>query len=99
MLSWILGSDPCLTLSNLLSARSLLSHAKGASKMLRATGHARMVMSNRFTHTVLVTGKGPSIKDVRTQGGRGGGSVALAKCGRPQNSNFYQNFRSLSRVL
>ena len=28
-------------LSNLLSARSLLS--KGASKMLRATGHARMV--------------------------------------------------------
>ena len=29
-------------LSNLLSARSLLSH-KGASKMLRATGHARMV--------------------------------------------------------
>ena len=32
-------------LSNLLSARSLLSHSsKGASKMLRATGHARMVM-------------------------------------------------------
>ena len=29
-------------LSNLLSARSLLSHT-GASKMLRATGHARMV--------------------------------------------------------
>ena len=29
-------------LSNLLSARSLLSH-KGASKMLRATGHVRMV--------------------------------------------------------
>ena len=32
-------------LSNLLSARSLLSH-KGASKMLRATGHARMVTSD-----------------------------------------------------
>ena len=32
----------CYFLSNLLSARSLLS--KGASKMLRATGHARMVM-------------------------------------------------------
>ena len=33
-----------LTLSNLLSARSLLSHSHGgASKMLRATGHARMV--------------------------------------------------------
>ena len=31
-----------LSLSNLLSARSLLSH-KGASKMLRATGHARIV--------------------------------------------------------
>ena len=30
-------------LSNLLSARSLLSHR--ASKMLRATGHARMVIS------------------------------------------------------
>ena len=31
-------------LSNLLSARLLLSHAPtGASKMLRATGHARMV--------------------------------------------------------
>ena len=30
-------------LSNLLFARSLLSYSKGASKMLRATGHARMV--------------------------------------------------------
>ena len=30
-------------LSNLLSARSLFS-PKGASKMLRATGHARMAM-------------------------------------------------------
>ena len=23
----------------------------------------------------------------------------MAKCGRPQNSNFYQNFRCLSSVL
>ena len=38
-------SDPCSRLSNLLSARSLLDAPKGsASKMLRATGHARMVM-------------------------------------------------------
>ena len=37
-------------LSNLLSARSLLSH-KGASKMLRATGHARMVSPRAHTLT------------------------------------------------
>ena len=36
-------------LSNLLSARSLLSH-KGASKMLRATGHARMVTLRGTRH-------------------------------------------------
>ena len=37
-------ASPVKALSNLLSARSLLSHSsKGASKMLRATGHARMV--------------------------------------------------------
>ena len=49
--------------------------------------------------------RGPSIKDVRTRGGREGKSKAdtcgrrgeggsVAKCGRPQNSNVYQNFRS-----
>ena len=53
--------------------------------------------------------KGPSIKDVCTRGGRGvnqkrthadaGGGGSVAKCGRPQNSNFYQNFRSLFSVL
>ena len=37
-----------MRLSNLLSACSLLS-PKGASKMLRATGHARMVI-NALTH-------------------------------------------------
>ena len=48
-----------VTLSNLLSARSLLSHsfshilAKGASKMLRATGHARMVTCNPVALTGL----------------------------------------------
>ena len=40
-------------------------------------------------------GEGGLVKSghMRTQGG--GGSVTVAKCGRPQNSNFYQNFRSL----
>ena len=41
---WVRVSGYGFELSNLLPARSLLSHApKGASKMLRATGHARMV--------------------------------------------------------
>ena len=39
-------------LSNLLSARSLLS--KGASKMLRATGHAHMVTSNGISAEKLL---------------------------------------------
>ena len=30
---------------------------------------------------------------MQTQGARGG--VSVGKCRRPQNSNFYQNFRSL----
>ena len=45
------GAGPATRLSNLLSARSLLSH-KGASKMLRATGHARMVSDAREAMTV-----------------------------------------------
>ena len=53
--------------------------------------------------------RGPSIKDVRTRGGRGGQSKAdacgrrgeggsVAKSGRPQIQLFYQNFRSLDSV-
>ena len=43
-------------------------------------------------------GEGGLVKSghMRTQGGRGG---SVAKCGRPQNSNFYLNFRSLFIVL
>ena len=30
---------------------------------------------------------------------QGGGGGSVAKCGRPQNSNFYQKFRSSFSVL
>ena len=49
-------------LSNLLSARSLLSHApKGASKMLRATGHARMVSKSLARLCAPLVGLQPTV--------------------------------------
>ena len=62
-----------------------------------------------FILACMDTSLGPSIKDVRTRGGRGlvksghmrtqGGEESVEKNGRSLNSNFYQNFLSLNSVL
>ena len=71
-------------LSNLLSARSLLSHApKGASKMLRATGHARMASARRTISSVL----GPAVRRAATNSKRQPSVLRGTRCARETKAN------------